>query len=88
MRILRERIYAGATVTLDAPRVLHVASRTEDTVDVWFGDAPPQSVATWTLCFVGTGHDFDDDTWDYVGTAVTPSGDFVWHVLIRPAGPL
>lgn len=34
------------------------------------------------LTIVGTGHPIPDDTGDFVGTAVTPSG-FVWHVYAR-----
>jgi hypothetical protein len=33
----------------------------------------------------GTGHPVDDDSAEYVGTAVAAGGQLVWHVFRRPA---
>jgi hypothetical protein len=63
---------------LDLPGpIMHVAARREGVIDVWASDIGPG--ARRVFCVFGTGHDIPDHA-AYVGTAVTPSGQFVWHL--------
>lgn len=61
--------------------VLAVGCRREDAVEFWAhpaqGDTPAHRLRVY-----GTGHPIDDDT-QYVGTAVTPGGDLVWHLMMK-----
>jgi hypothetical protein len=62
--------------------VLHVASRQAGEVDLWTRDSGGPTIDR-TFQVVGTYHPYPSD-WTHVGTAVTASGAFVWHLMELP----
>jgi hypothetical protein len=62
-------------------RILHVATRGEDYVEIWFNHDP--SITHWEREFrvYGTGQSGVKGA--HVGTAITPSGRLVWHLMER-----
>lgn len=67
------------TVELRGP-ILHVATRAEDAVEIWHLCDTDQPITGHGFRVVGTGHQLEAIA-SYVGTAVTPSGRFVWHLM-------
>ena len=63
--------------------IVHVATRHEDAVEVWHVHDPGQPVTVHAFCVVGTGHPVPPDAVDHVGSAITPSCRFVWHLMLR-----
>lgn len=79
MRILRYEIPVDDQEhELRVGRIVHVAARTPEAVEVWAEDY----VHPWGRKFmvVGTGHDFPLG-WRHVGSALSFSGYLVWHLL-------
>lgn len=68
--------------------ILHVATRHEDAVEIWHLYDDDEPVTEHAFRVVGTGHELAPALANYVGTAVTPTGRFVWHVMEheRPGG--
>jgi hypothetical protein len=66
-------------VRLQGP-VLHVATHLEEAVEIWHLHDDGQEPTKDYFHAVGTGHALVRDDADYVGSAVTPSGTFVWHL--------
>lgn len=64
--------------------VVHVATRFEAEVEIWWLD--DSAIVTWQRTFrvYGTGEDDVDGA--HVGSAITPSGKFVWHLFERVGG--
>jgi hypothetical protein len=62
-------------------RIVHVACRRRDVVELWAVDAGPRVVRRFRV--FGTGHEFDPVRYDYVGTGIVPGGDLVWHLMER-----
>jgi hypothetical protein len=61
--------------------IVHVATRHETAVELWFIDDTDAPVHDRAFRVVGTGQPIAPALAHYVGTAVTPSGQFVWHVF-------
>ncbi|GIF08696.1 DUF7352 domain-containing protein [Actinoplanes siamensis] len=59
--------------------IVHVATRSEDYVEVWHIHNPGEPADARTFRVYGTGH--PDVEGVHVGTAVTPSGRLVWHLM-------
>lgn len=70
--------------------VLHVATRTPYTVEIWARASDEGLRCTHSYRVFGTGEPLPDDC-QYVGTAITPGGQFVWHLMMKhqplPAAP-
>jgi hypothetical protein len=71
------------TIYLSGP-IVHVATRHEDCVEIWFIDDPAAEARPRTLRVYGTGHAIDEPRAEHVGSAVTPSGRLVWHLMELP----
>lgn len=65
-------------------QIVHVACRQVDLVEVWSLDDGSGEPDPRTFQVVGTGHAFPDD-WQYRGTALSPSGRLVWHLMEVPS---
>lgn len=63
--------------------ILHVATRHELSVELWVLDDPEQPLTTHSFRVFGTGQPLTDDVSQHIGTAITPSGRFVWHLFER-----
>lgn len=61
--------------------ILYVASRHEDAVELWHLHDDGQEETLHAFLIVGTGHPLAPALATYVGSAITPSGTFVWHVM-------
>lgn len=68
------------TVELHGP-ILHVATRDARHVEVWFLDDPAQPGTLHHLRVFGTGRPLPDEAVNYVGTALAPGGQLVWHLF-------
>ena len=68
------------TIELGGP-ILHIATRGEDYVEVWFLDDPATVAHDRTFRVYGTGQLGVEG--EHVGTAITPSGRLVWHLFER-----
>ncbi len=82
MRILRHEIpIDDQKHEMTIGRVVHVASRRTEVVEVWAQDRRP-----WGREFrvVGTGHEVPLG-WRHVGTTLSFSGFLVWHLLEHDA---
>lgn len=66
------------TLDLTGP-VMHVATRGEEYVEIWAIVDPAVTPYTRTYRVYGTGQ--PDVEGAHLGTAITPSGRFVWHVM-------
>jgi hypothetical protein len=69
-----------AVLELTGP-IIHVATRGEDYIEIWFIHDPNTEPATRAFRVVGTGHPMAPALAHHVGTAITPSGEFVWHLM-------
>ncbi len=67
------------TRTLQGP-IVHVATRHVSEVELWFVHDPAIEPADRRLRVVGTGHPM---LGRYVGTALAPGGQLVWHLVER-----
>lgn len=87
--IYRERVTID-TVRLDLParrRIVHVDSRTIDSVDFWYErPAAPDAVETLEFQIIGTGHSIPTG-WEHIGSAIAAGSDgrLVWHLYGRDA---
>lgn len=61
--------------------IVHVATRGEDYVEIWFIDDPATEPEVRAFRVVGTGQPMAPALAHHIGTAVTPSGRFVWHLM-------
>lgn len=80
MRILRETIPVDDqdhVLKLSGP-IVHVATRAEDAVEVWRVDDPTAPEDWLQVRVVGTGHEYSGN---HLGSAITPSGRLVWHLI-------
>jgi hypothetical protein len=68
------------TVEMVGP-IVHVATRSEDHVEAWFVHDPSIPAELRALRVFGTGEEIPPAAAIYIGTAVTPSGRFVWHLM-------
>jgi hypothetical protein len=60
--------------------IVHVATRGEDYVEIWFIDDPATEAVTRAFRVVGTGEPIAPALAIHVGTAITPGG-LVWHLM-------
>lgn len=74
---------AWHTIEVGGP-IVHVATRSEDYVEIWFIQDPAVIPQRRTYRVFGTGH--PDVEGAHVGSAITPSGNFVWHLMERGGG--
>ena len=65
---------------LSVSPVLHVACRKAEMVELWVMDCGDPPIER-TFQVVGTGHPLPDGWVGHWGTAITPSGQLVWHLL-------
>ncbi len=80
MKIYRIEIQADDRwhkVMMSGP-IVHVATRTEDVVEVWYEHEPSAPTQARSFRVFGTGQ--SGVMGKHVGTAVTPSGRLVWHL--------
>lgn len=69
------------TLYLSGP-IVHVATRGEDYIEVWhIDDTSNGKPVGRAFRVVGTGHALAPALATHVGTAVTPSGNLVWHLF-------
>jgi hypothetical protein len=68
------------TLELSGP-IIHVAARQEDTVEFWFVDDPAATPEMRAFRVAGTGEALAAAMASHVGTAITPSGRYVWHLF-------
>jgi hypothetical protein len=66
-----------------AGRPLHVACRSADMVEFWAWESGTELPTEYRV--YGTGHTVEPGA-TYVGTALTPGGHLVWHLVTRVAG--
>lgn len=65
--------------------ILNVDTRKSYDVEFWVIDDDPNTDGyTVSLKVFGTGHPLDEGV-EYVGTAITPGGDLVWHLFRKAA---
>lgn len=86
--ILREVIPVDGSphpVEMRGP-VVHVATRGEDYVELWILYDPAVVPHRRVFRVVGTGQPGIEGR--HVGTAVTPSGRFAWHLMELPQSTL
>lgn len=62
--------------------ILHVASRSVDTVTFWTLATGPDTLAR-TFQVVGTGQPFPSE-WKHRGTALAADGALGWHLMEQP----
>lgn len=62
---------------------LHVACRSSDLVEFWAWELEASIPTEYRV--YGTGHPVEPGV-EYVGTAVTPGGHLVWHLVTRASG--
>jgi hypothetical protein len=67
-------------LSLSGP-IVHVGTRGEDYVEVWFIEDSDGTPTERAFRVVGTGHSLAPALAHHIGTAVTPSGRLVWHVF-------
>lgn len=63
--------------------IVHVATRDPRVVEIWWLDETSETARPRTFRVFGTGHPLPDAA-QYVGTAITPDGSLVWHLMERP----
>lgn len=68
------------TLELHGP-IIHVATRGEDYVEFWWIDDPAADPELRAFRVVGTGHPMAPALAHHVGTAISPSGRSVWHLM-------
>jgi hypothetical protein len=73
------------TLELSGP-IIHVAARREDAVEFWFIDDPAADPEMRAFRVVGTGQPLAPALAHHVGTAITPSGQLVWHLMEHERG--
>lgn len=81
-KVYREVVYPGRwhEVELRGP-ILHVATRQEDAVEFWHLHDDEQPATLHAFIIQGTGSTLAPALARHVGTAITPSGRFVWHLF-------
>lgn len=63
--------------------ILHVATRSDDVVELWHEFTPSRDAGIWrTFRVFGTGQPIPKG-YIHRGTALTPGGQFVWHLYER-----
>lgn len=62
--------------------IMHVATRSEDAVELWYIEAAEQAPVARVFRVYGTGQLIDEDA-RYFNSVVTPSGQYVWHLFER-----
>ena len=67
--------------------LIHVAARKRDVVEVWAYAPTGNSAMTRSFLVVGTGQPCPVGTW-HAGTAITPDGQLVWHLLETVTPPV
>lgn len=67
-------------VSMTGP-ILHVAARQEDSVEVWWLHDTDIEPVDRAFQVVGTGHDLASALATHIGSAITPSGNLVWHLF-------
>jgi hypothetical protein len=67
-------------IELSTP-IVHVASRAENSVEVWFINIPWADTRLYAFRVFGTGQPLPPVADRHVGTAITPSGQLVWHLM-------
>lgn len=77
-KIFRHTVWVGEPQWLDVGQIVHVASRQENSVEIW---ATTDYVTQRRFQVIATGQPIPD-RYEYVGTALTPSGVFVWHLTV------
>lgn len=71
------------TLELSGP-IVHVGTRGEDYIELWFIDDPATEPQTRQFRVFGTGQTITRDTGTHIGTAITPDGGrYVWHLFER-----
>lgn len=90
-RILRYEVPVDGEwhVIKNVSPALHVACRRIDAVEFWAHPLPVErndEPITRAFRVYGTGHDIDDNAL-YVGTALTPDNQFVWHLMAKWVKP-
>lgn len=76
---------------IGAGKVLSVAARTANVVDVWtleetaLTQARPSTTRRRMVRVYGTGQPINGQDSAHIGTTVTPDGTLVWHVFGEPA---
>lgn len=81
--VLRTQIFADDqwhTIDFRGP-IVHVATRSESYVEVWFIDDSEMKPAPRTVRVFGTGHQLAPEAGEHIGSAITPSGRLVWHLF-------
>lgn len=68
------------TLSLTGP-IVHVATRGEDYVEVWFIEDPDVEPEDRAFRVVGTGQPLAPALAHHIGTAITPSSRLVWHLM-------
>lgn len=68
------------TVELRGP-ILHVAARSDTAVEFWHLHDTDQPSTLHAFQVIGTGWTLAPAMTNHVGSAVTPSGTFVWHLM-------
>jgi hypothetical protein len=68
------------TIELSGP-IVHVATRFEDYIEIWFINDPAATPQLRAFRTLGTGHPLPPAAATHIGTAVTPSGNLVWHLF-------
>jgi hypothetical protein len=88
LRILRYEIEADDRWhTLPAGRIVHVGTRHEDRVEVWV--LTPRGLSGYynrKVRVFGTGDELPE-TGEHLGSVITPSGKYVWHLIEDLAAP-
>jgi len=68
------------TLSLTGP-ILHIGTRQEDAIEIWHIHDDEAATAERAFIVVGTGRRLAPALASYVGTAITPSGRYVWHLF-------
>lgn len=61
--------------------IIHVATRAEEHVELWAVVDTDADPTVHTFLVVGTGQPMPDSAKCVVGSAITPSGRLVWHLV-------
>lgn len=68
--------------------ILHVGCRRPEMVEFWALHYPSDEAMDRWFRVVGTGHPIEPRlSWTYVGTALVPSADLVWHLISATRDP-
>lgn len=61
--------------------IVHVGTRKENAVEFWWLDDPAAVAERRVFQVVGTGEPLTPKLTRHVGSAITPSGRYVWHLM-------